>query len=63
MTTNGLSTEKRILLDFDVNSVIKLQFHVESHNPASNSQYDIIIGRGLLSALTLIIDYQQKQFI
>ena len=49
--------------DFDVKRVIKWQFHVDSHNTSSNSQYDIIIGRDLLSALGMVMDYQQKQII
>ena len=61
MTTNGLATVKLILPDFDVKRTIKWQFHVDSHNKISNSRYDIIIGRDLLAALGMVMDYKQKQ--
>ena len=61
MTTNGLSTVNLILPDFDVKRVIKWQFHVDSHNKISNSRYDMIIGRDLLTALGMVMDYNNKQ--
>ena len=63
MTTNGLATVKLILPDFDVKRTIKWQFHVDSHNKISNSRYDIIIGRDLLAALGMIMDYKQRQIL
>ena len=61
MTTNGLTTAQLILPDFDVKRVIRWQFHVDSQNKISNSRYDIIIGRDLLSALGMVMDYKNKQ--
>ena len=61
MTTNGVTTVKLILPDFNVKKTIKWQFHVDCQKQISNSRYDVIIGRDLLTALGMVMDYNLKQ--